>query len=152
MATLYSVRTGSTTLTASSTKSLILLNPVARGIRLTRLGVAFDASTSSAGVGLELYIVTAIGTPAGTTGTINKYGDPAAANADTTALTILTTEPTTVVAYEDWFVQPFGGTLVVDFPLGRELTTGAAGNRIGIRYTSGTATPNCRAYMVWEQQ
>jgi hypothetical protein len=99
-----------------------------------------------------LYVATSLGSPAGTTGTINKYSDPNAASADTTALTILTTEPTTVVVYEDWFLQPYGGVLVVDFPLGREFMGSAAGNRIGLRYTSGTATPNVRAYAVWEQQ
>lgn len=147
----YSTRTGSVALTASSTKSLWLLNPVTDFFLIAQLAVSFDASAASAGVGIELYRTTTLGTPAGTTATfvkVNRVGDTAAPT--TTGLTALTTEPTAVEILADWFIQPFGGLFDVQYPLQREPLAAAAGQRIGLRYvTPAIATPpNCRAY-VW---
>lgn len=142
---LFVVDTGVVTTTASSTKSLLLLNPATRGIKLRRTTLSMDASTSSVAVAFQWYIVTTIGSPAGTTGTVNKLGDPNLASPTTTALTALTTEPTTVIALESWYVQPFGATYVVDEPLGAELMAAAGGARIGLRYiTPAGVTPNMR--------
>jgi hypothetical protein len=131
---LYGTRTGSTALTASATKSLWLLNPVSDFFLLAQFGISLDASAASAGVGVELYRTTTLGTPAGTAATItkvNRIGDTAAAT--TTGLTVLTTEPTAVEVLADWFIQPFGGLFDVQYPLQR-------------------VTPNCRAYVWFDER
>lgn len=146
----FSVRTGSVATTAASTKSLILLNPAGNELVLVQLAVSFDASTAAAGVGIELYRTTTLGSPAGTTGTVVKW-NPASQAADTTALTALTTEPTAVEVLAEWFISNTAG-LDVQYPLGREPVGGTAGARLGIRYvTASGVSPNARAYTAWEE-
>lgn len=148
--TTYGTRTGSVALTASATKSLWLLNPATDLFVIAQMGISFDASATSAGVGIELYRTTTLGSPAGTTAVFSKIqpvGD--AASPTTTGLTALSVEPTTVEVLADWFIQPFGGALDLQYPLGREPMAAAGGGRIGLRYvTPASVTPNCRAY-VW---
>jgi hypothetical protein len=142
---LYSVRTGATTLTGGATKSLILLNPVTDKFDIVSFSVSMDASASSTGVAIELYRVTTIGSPAGASTTPNPV-DARDAAATTTSLTVLSTEPTTVLVLDDWYIQPFGGLLYVQYPLGREMPVAPAGARVGFRYvTPASVTPNCRA-------
>lgn len=149
---IYGIRTGSTALAAGSTKSLWLANPATDGFVPTRVGISMDASASSQGVGFELYRTTTLGTPAGTTATIVKYGDPNSAAATTTGLTVLTAEPTAVEVLEEWFIQPFGGLLVIDNPLGSEPGAVGGGQRIGLRYiTPASVTPNCRSYILFKE-
>lgn len=147
---LYSTRTGSVALTASSTKSLWLLNPVTDFFVIAEFSVALDASAAAAGVGIELYRTTTLGSPAGTTATfskVNRVSD--ASTPTTTGLVNLTTEPTAVEILADWFLQPFGGVLDIQYPLQREPIGASAGQRIGLRYvTPAAVTPNCRSY-VW---
>ena len=145
----YTMRTGSVALTAASTKSLILLNPVSSEVTLTEFAVSFDGSVAAASVGLEIYRVTTLGSPAGTTGTVVQtfQGLPAAA---TTGLTALTTEPTTVEVMKEWFLTPFGGTLHIQSPLGREVINTTS--RLGLRYITPTGvSPNARAFFEWEE-
>jgi len=152
--TLYSVKTGSVALTASSTKSLWLLNPVSDFFLVAEVSASMDASATAAGVGFELYRTTTVGTPAGSSYTpvkVNRQGDAAAAT--TTALTALTTEPTAVEIICEWFLQPFGGLIVLQYPLGREPMGAAAGNRVGLRYiTPAGVTPNCRSYAYFDER
>lgn len=148
--TTYGTRTGSVALTASSTKSLWLINPATDQFVIAQMGISFNASASSATVGIELYRTTTLGTPAGTTAVWTKIQPVADAAAPTsTGLTALTTEPTAVEVLADWEIQPFGGVLDLQYPLQREPTAAAAGQRIGLRYvTPAGVTPNVRAY-VW---
>lgn len=149
----YAVYLPSTTLTANATKSLILLNPAVTGITLVEFGVSIDNVTTNAEpVLVEVYRVSAIGTPAGTTGTLNAL-DEAFEASPNSALTNLTTEPTTVSVLAGYFVQPNSGLLVIQWPLGRELLrTKAAGNRIGLRYTTvAGVNPKAVAYTIHEE-
>lgn len=151
MPALYSMRTGSFTTTAAATKSLILLNPVTNKFALVQFGVSFNASTAAAGIGIELVRVTTLGSPAGTTGTVVKVGHPSDQSASTTGLVQLTTEPTTYEVLQDWFVSNTAG-IDIQFPLGREPMAAAAGSRLGLRYTTASGvSPDCRAYMTWEE-
>lgn len=147
---LYGTRTGLITLTASATRSLWLLNPVTDFFKLAQLAVSFNATTSSATVAVELYRTTAIGTPTGTAATITKVdriGDAAAPT--TTGLTNLTAEPTTVEVLAEWEIQPYGGVIDLQYPLGREPIAQTAGSRIGLRcITPAATTPGVRSY-VW---
>ena len=150
----YSVKTGSVALTAATTKSLWLLNPVGDFFLIAQFGVSMDASAAAAGVGFELYRVTTIGSAAGTTYVpvkVNRQGDAAAAGS--TAVAPVTTEPTAVEIIAEWFLQPFGGLFDIQYPLGREPLGAAAGQRIGLRYTTPTGvSPNCRAYVFFDER
>jgi hypothetical protein len=143
------MRTGPVALAGAATKSLILLNPGSREITLTEFAVSFDGSSAAASVGLEIYRVTTVGSPAGTTGTaVSTFeGLPAALS---TGLTALTTEPTTVAVLKEWYLTPFGGTLHIQSPLGREVINTTS--RLGLRYVSPTGvSPNARAFFEWEE-
>ena len=145
----FTMRTGSVALTAASTKSLILLNPGSREVTLTEFAVSFDGSAAAASVGLEIYRVLTLGSPAGTTGTavLTSQGLPVALSS---GLTALTTEPTTVEVMKEWFLTPFGGTLHIQSPLGREVINTTS--RLGLRYITPTGvSPNARAFFEWEE-
>lgn len=142
MAAGFTVTTGKITLTASATKSAVLLNPVTNQAAIFGIDVSFDGSAAAASVQMDLYIVTTIGTPAGTTATINKM-NPGSQSATTTGLTALTTEPTAVTVIKSWYVTPFGGLFPYQLPLGREYIMAAAGARWGIRWTTpASVTPD----------
>ncbi|MEV0090453.1 hypothetical protein [Streptomyces sp. NPDC050738] len=146
----YSATMAKTTLTASATKSLVLLNPAVSGIRLSEIGVSFDGSATATGVQIDLYRTATLGSPAGTTTTPAKLTDESLPTAGTTALSALTTEPTSVTVLRSWMVSPFGGLLVLQEVLDREVGTAPAGARLGLRYTTAAAvTPGCVAYMAW---
>ncbi len=147
----FSISTGSVALTAAATKSLILLNPAVSEVVITELWIGFDGSAAASGIGVQLYRVTTIGTPAGTTATIVKE-NPNSSATQSSGLTALTAEPTAVEVMRDIFIPPNGGAVIVQFPLGREPTGAAAGQRIGLRYiTPAAVSPNARATIVWEE-
>lgn len=154
--TLYAVRTGSVALTASTTKSLWSLNPTGDFMLIAQMGISFDATAASVGVAIELYRVVTVGSMAGTAITtpakVNRVGD-SSASGSTTCWAPVTTEPTTVEILADWFIQPFGGLLDVQYPLGREVIGAAAGQRLGLRYvTPAAVTPNVRAYVWYDER
>ena len=60
-------------------------------------------------------------------------------------------EPTVLTAIKQWLVTPYGGNLVIQFPLGREPEADATTNKgIAIRVTAPAAV-NVRAYAEFEQ-
>lgn len=148
----YSVPSAAAALSASGTKSLLLVNPT-NTFLLTELGVSFNASAASAGVLFELYRTTTLGSPAGTSTTPVRVNNSSDQSSTITALTNLTTEPTAVEILRTWFFQPFGGLYVFQFPLGREpMMSGTSSNRIGLRYTGVTGvTPSCTSYAEIEE-
>lgn len=146
----YGTQTGSVALSASATKSLILLNPATSKIRLKYFGFSFDGAVPGVPIRWDLYRVTTLGSPVGTTATIIK-NDPDEAAADTTGLTNLTTEPTAVEIWDSGFTTPYNGMYYLQFPLGDEFVADAAGNRIGLRVvTPAGVSPNGVASMQWE--
>jgi len=150
-ANVYSVKTGSVATTANATKSLWLVNPVTNRFVVAEISVSFDGSSAAAGIGIELYRTTTLGSPTGTSTTPVKVTDPNSAAADATSLTTLTAEPTAVEILAEWFVSPFGGLLDVQYPLGREPGVAAAGARIGLRYvTPASVSPNARSYVLFD--
>jgi hypothetical protein len=151
MAAQFTVTTGKITLTASATQSLWLLNPVTNRAVLTMLDVSLDGSAPASGVQIDLYRVTTLGSVVGSSATVNQ-ADPTSQVATTTGLTGLTTEPTSVAVLDSWYVQPYGGLLVIEFPLGREVVLAAAGSRVGLRCTTGAGvTPDCLATAWFEE-
>jgi hypothetical protein len=152
--TMYSVKTGSVALSAATTKSLWMLNPVTDYFLVAQFGISFDAAAATAGIGCELYRVVTIGSAAGTAYTpvkVNRVADTGAAS--TAASSVVTTEPTTVEVLAEWFMQPFGGLYDIQYPLLREPLASAAGQRIGLRYiTPAGVSPNCRAYVWFDER
>jgi len=148
----YTVAQAAAALSASSTKSLILINPT-NTFLVTELGISFNASSASAGVLFEVYRTTTIGSPTGTSYTPIKGNYSSDQSATVTALTNLTAEPTAIEILRTWYLQPFGGPYVFPFPLGRELMmSGTSSQRIGLRYTGVTGvTPNVVSYMEVEE-
>lgn len=132
---LFSVSSGIVALSASTTKHLWLLNsPATTGkpLKPTKLHLGFDGSSALPSIRWQLYRVTTLGSPAGTTGTIVKYSDPTNPNTPpTTALVALTTGPTAIEVLEENYLTPFGGTLIMDFPDGKEPFGIASGQRMG---------------------
>lgn len=151
MASRYRVYTGAWATTAASTKSFWLLNPVTNDFIITEIGVSFDGAAAAAGVLCELYRVTTLGSPAGTTAVESKM-DPSIPAATTTGLTKLSTEVTTPENLLGWYVAPGAGLVILQFPLGREPLARGAGARMGFRWTTPAAVaPNGASYVEFEE-
>lgn len=138
-------------LAANTTKSLLLLNPVPK-IALTHIDISLDGNAAAAGVRFDLYRVTTLGSPTGTTGTqIKTYASDASSTV--TSLVNLTAEPSAVEVIQSWYVQPFGGLLPLDAVLDHEIVAPAAGARLGLRYVNpaGGATCNVQVGLFWNE-
>lgn len=152
----YVIRTGAVALVAASTKSVILIPPPAtHRFEIVELSFGCDGSAAAAGVGVELYAVTTIGSPTGSSFTpvLMGRGEPATAQVGTCLINI-GTEPTAVEIMKEWYVSPYTGQLTIPFPLGREPWSNVGTTaRIGLRYVnpSGGSTANYRAYIEIEE-
>jgi hypothetical protein len=149
---LYIVPSAAVALSASATKTLVLLNPEANEHKVKEFGVSFDAAAAGQSIRVELVRVTTLGAPAGTTVTPLKK-DTSSQAGTTTSLTNLTTEPTTYEVLKPYYVRPDGGALVIQNPLGNEEKGGdATDERYGIRVTTPAGvTPNAVAYIEFEE-
>lgn len=148
MSSRFHIPSTAVALTASATKSLFLVDAGVNEYELIEFGVGFDAEADVAGIRIELYRVTTIGTPAGTSTTPLKINEASGA-ADATSLVNLTTEPTAVeVIGGPWYLRPDGSEMVIQYPLGDEATQRTATDgRIGLRVvTPAAVTPNAVAY------
>lgn len=148
----YAAQTGSVAVVASTTRTLWQLDPVTNPISLIEWGISFDQASASTAVRIDLVTQTTAGTASSLT--VNKWMDQAAPSATTTALQTYTVEPTLGVILASYFIQPFGGALVIQYPLMREPGTAAAStsNRVGLRYVSPSGvTPNVVSYVVWDE-
>lgn len=140
---LYCIPTGKVTLTANATKSLILVNPAVVTFKVRSIEISLDAAAAAAAVQFDLYRVTTIGTPAGTTG-VEWAADERDVAAQSTSLTALSTEPTAVSVGPSFYVQPLGGWQVYPFPFGAEVIGKGVGSRLGVRYvTPAGVSPDC---------
>lgn len=151
-ASTYVVPSGSVALSASATKSLWLINPATPGFRLTEVAVSFDASTASVAPRVELYRITTIGPATGTNTPPIRVNAPLEIASQSTAQTVITSEPTAVEVLRQWFIQPGGGLVVLQYPLGREPAAAGGGQRIGLRViTPAAVTPNVCSYGEFEE-
>ena len=155
MSSQFSCTTGKITLSGGSTKSLILLTPGTPELRITEVSISLDNASATQGVQFDLYRVNSLGgSVAGTTAVFNKL-DPSngAAGASTgSSYTALTGEPSSVYVLDSWYLQPLGGLLIVQYPLGREVVGQTAGSALGIRYTTPTSVaPDCLCTIWFEE-
>lgn len=153
----YSVACGKVStgaLGSAAAKSLILLNPVTDAFRICEIWLSCGANAAQTDIAAELYRVTTVGSAAGTTGTV-RADDPAQAAATTTALTALTTEPTTVTTLREMYFPVNQGLVIIPFPLGREPIAAAAGSRVGLRIVndegSSMTAVNVRSTIVFDE-
>lgn len=148
---LYIVTSGKVTLTSAATKSLILINPATAAIKVREIDISLDGSTAATGVQFDLYRVATLGSPAGTTAT-PAQADERDIAAQSTALSALSAEPTSVTVLASWYLQELGGMLTLPFPFGAEPIGKGGGARIGLRYvTASGVTPDCLANIWFEE-
>lgn len=143
----------SISLSASATKSLWLLDPVADGFTITEFAVSGDLSALSVPCQVDLYVATTLGSPAGTTTTPFALGPSSVGiTADTTALTSLTTEPTTKQLIASWYAQPIDKMIDKQYPLGREYESLGAGNRVGLQVVTPSGVAPTVVGHVWFEE
>jgi len=146
----------------ATTKTLFIVKNLATATQsypISELGISMDGSAAAAGVLFELYRTTATTAASlGTSGAPVAISDPSlTSNLGATSVLsgTVTTEPSLGVL-KGWYISPFGGLFVVQFPLGREpaLVGNATANvgQIGLRYTTASGvTPNIACYMEWQE-
>ena len=152
---LYAVSSGVVTLSAGSTQSVWLLDPVTNPFTIVEFGVSFQASVSSVPIQVNLYIAASVGSAAGIGASVRALGSTTVA-ATTTAIASLSVEPATKYLIQSWYVQPFGGILDIQFPLGREGLSAIGGNtttdRIGLQcVTPAGVNPSAVSYVWFEE-
>lgn len=144
----YVVSNASLALTASTTQSLVLINPAVVDIVINEIGVSFDSASAATAIEVDLYRTTNSAGAAGSSATPIRGTRPGGTAAQSTALTNLSAEPTAVEVLRKWFVSPASGMLVLQFPLGKEPTGLGAGQEIGLRViTPAGVTPHALAYI-----
>lgn len=121
---------------------------------LTELAISFDG-TSATAVPVLIELVAGTGATAGTSTAFTPLlvrGDPSE-TALATAGVNYTAEPTVLTPIKQWFVSPTSG-LILQFPLGREVTGTAAASSarkvLGLRITA-PAIVNVRAGLEFEE-
>jgi hypothetical protein len=152
-ASMYSISTGAIALTAATTQSLWLLNPANDSSTIAELSVSFNGSSVAQAIEVDLYRVNSLGSAAGTAAVVNQWTDTTTASSgENTALTALTVEPTSVFVLSQWYVSPFSGLLVIQYPLGREPGTQFSGSRVGLRcITPAGVSPSALSYVIWQE-
>ena len=153
---LYSAHTEAvyTVLTADTSSVMELLGAASVKAVLVEFGVSFNGtSATQAPILVRLRPITATGT--GTACTETAF-DRSAPTAQCSAKYTMTAEPTMTANLNlgTWYVHPQGGSLVMQYPLGREpvVCDGSASQGIAIELTSASGvTPSCSAYMIWSE-
>jgi hypothetical protein len=152
MASVYSITTeGEEALAAATAETLLQLRGHANTkAKIIEIGVSFDGvSTSEAPVVVRLLRQTTDGTSTGATEIAWDPDNPTPLCTGFHSHT--STEPTAGDVLATWEVHPQGGSLVVQWPLGREPTLdNATTSRIGLEVNAPAAV-NAVAYMVWEE-
>lgn len=142
---------GTSTCSAATARSLILINSTATNTEICELGVSFDGNTSTGGeVLVELNSVTGATTGTLTAQTpVQTRGWPAIASLSTGRVNY-TAEPATQTTLRNWLI-PMNGAFVIQFPLGREpQTQGSTAFSYVLRVTA-PSTVGCRAYIEIEE-
>jgi hypothetical protein len=141
---LYTVKSASTALSASTTKTLLqIITPSSIRARLANLHVSFDGSTAGQAILVELLTQTTAGTSTATPA-INPT-DPAAPASLVTAGSNHSAEPTAGIVELTRFVRPDGGSIDIPFYAERMPTIPISG-RLGVRVTTAVGvTPNATA-------
>lgn len=152
MAARYTVESnGDIALTAATAKTILnFINASGGLLRVVELGVSFDGVTASA----EPVVVELCSSTQATAGTSTSH-TPAQTGGPTrtvqgTAARNYTAEPTVLTVLKRWLVPAFMGSLVLQFPLGREPEQVTTADGLCIRCTA-PASVNVQGYMEVEE-
>lgn len=150
----YTVSSGTaaTALSAATAKTIVNIIPATgRTATIVEVGVSFDGVTASAvPVLVELCSSSQATAGTSTAGTLVQLRGRATTVGVTAGINY-SAEPTALTVLKQWLVTPYGGNLVVQFPLGREPEADATTNKgIALRLTAPAAV-NARAYVEFEQ-
>ena len=147
--------TAYTVLTADTSSVMELLGSANVTAKLVSFSVSFNGTSSTQEpVLVKLRQITATGTGTACTEVADQRSGKTAPGC--AAKHTLTVEPTMVatVALGAWYVHPQGGSLTIQYPLGREpvVCDGSGSQGLAIELTSASGvTPKCVAAMTWEE-
>jgi hypothetical protein len=137
-------------LTASTTKTLVYINPAVVDIVINEISISFDSPSAATAIEVDLYRTTNATSAAGPSFTPVKTTKPGSGGtaAQSTALINLTVEPTAIEVVRTYFISPASGLMVLQFPLGKEPAALGGGQPIGLRVvTPAGVTPHALAYL-----
>lgn len=149
--------TGTIAQGVTMTEGVIVPPTAAFDGELCDIGISFDGAPSVQNLGIRCDLIVTTATTAGTAGgaaTIQPYRPGGVASA-ATATQAYSAEPSLNVV-RSWYVNPSGGLLVMQFPLGRGprlISATAPANKTGIRLVSPATmtTVNFRIDLAWEE-
>ena len=152
----YAVQVNGFGLTAGNVNTIWELNPVTNPFTICEFAVSCNASVSSLPVQIDLYTSASVGSSAGNSASVRSLGSTTTTST-TTARSGFTVEPnpSTKQLVASWMLQPFGGILDIQYPLGRE--QGAIGGatttgRIALQATAPAGTTlNVWSYVWFEE-
>lgn len=149
--TMYVVNTVSTTLVASTTRTVMQLLAGTQPLRIKEIGASFNGTDASlAPIKVDLIRQTDAGTSSNSGLTPFEQTEIGPTSL-TTYKYNYSSEPSSGDIIRSWYVTPAGGLFVMQFPLGDEPVVGPAG-RIAIRCITGSGTtPNVSAYIVFDE-
>lgn len=137
--------------TAGAKTFLMAIAPAGHGLEIVEFGISMDGVTSSA-VPASVDLVLSTQGAAGTSGSapvIQQVRGRASSGSAPTGGGNYTAEPTTLTVVRTYYVPQLMGSLIVQFPLGRELEIDASGGTykgIGLRINvSGSV--NIKGYL-----
>jgi hypothetical protein len=159
----YVVSTGTAAiaLTAAAAKTVMYINAAAANQpSIVEFSISFDGVTATNTPALIEFVFgtkasnSTPGTGSTTFTPLQLRGWPAQASANAAANNC-SSEPTVLTAVKQWLLTPNGGLLVIQMPLGREITavasgTAVSGNQVGIRVTAPQIV-NTRGYIEYEE-
>ena len=151
----YSVYADAFALSTSAKTAVMIIPGSSAPVTIAEIGVSVDSSTGRCFV--ELVESTQAGAGTNTNTGHKQIGGFVSGDSSTPVATYgreYGSEPTTLTVLKFWrFLHP--GPFVIQFPLGREpqsLVSGATKYKgIGIRLTVDSGTPNCDAYLEWDE-
>lgn len=147
MATYTVESNGDIALSAATAKTILSVVNGSRILKAVEIGVSFDGTSSTAEpVTVELCASTQAGSGTSTSHTPAQVSGATRSLAAATAARNYTAEPTVLTALKRWLVHPQGGSIAIQFPLGREPQRATSGHALAIRCTAPAAV-NVQGYI-----
>jgi hypothetical protein len=149
---IYSVFSNKT-LAAAATQTLLVIKPATSvPLKIRQWSVSFDSAAPAAGIRVQLIRQSTDGTGAASPPTPQKSRPWVDRAAQATILHNLSAEGTLDAVLETYYVSPFGGLLLVQYPLDAEPAAIENGNRLAIRViTPAGVSPNAD-FGVWFEE
>ena len=156
MAARYTIIADAFALTTTAKTALNVIASATVPFTIVEFGVSVDAGSGRFFVELFESTQGAAGTAGSSSGAkqIGGYTAGTDGTPESSYGREYSAEPTTLTVLKSWWC-PCPGPLVIQFPLGREpqsLVSGSTNHKaLGIRVKVDSGTPNCDAYLEWEE-